>query len=85
MTEKKVIPLKKPKKEMDFKEKVEKFEKYSKDSKEFHKIFTELGFSYVDDGCDGYCPECEKRYDCEVYPELKDDFEDIISPDKPKI
>jgi ssDNA-specific exonuclease RecJ len=41
--------------------------------KEFHKIFTELGFTYVDDGCDGYCPECEKKDDCKVYLELKDD------------
>jgi len=61
MNEKKVIPLRKPKKEMDFKERVEKYEQYSKDPKEFHKIFTELGFTYVDDGCDGYCPECEKK------------------------
>ena len=42
MNEKKVIPLRKPKKEMDFKERVEKYEQYSKDPKEFHKIFTEL-------------------------------------------
>ena len=77
MNEKKVIPLRKPKKEMDFKERVEKYEQYSKDPKEFHKIFTELGFTYVDDGCDGYCPECEKKDDCKVYLELKDDFKDI--------
>ncbi len=57
MKERKVIPFRKPKKEMDFKERVEKCEQYSKNPKEFHKIFTELGFSYVDDGCDGFCPE----------------------------
>jgi len=73
----KVIPLRKPKKEMDFKERVKKFDQYYNNPKEFHKIFTELGFSYVDDGCDGYCPECEKKDDCETYLEIKDDFEDI--------
>lgn len=61
MKGRKVIPLRKPKKEMEFKEKVEKYEQYYKNPKEFHKIFTELGFSYVDDGCDGFCPELEQR------------------------
>ena len=79
----KVIPLRKPKKEMDFKEIVKKFDQYYNNPKEFHKIFTELGFSYVDDGCDGYCPECEKKDACETYPELKDYFKDI-DPGKPK-
>ena len=77
MDEKKVIPLRKPKKEMNFKERVEKYEQYSKDPQEFHKMFTELGFTYVDDGCDGYCPECEKKDDCKVFLELKDDFKDL--------
>lgn len=79
----KVIPLRKPKKEMDFKERVSKFSQYYNNPKEFHKIFTELGFSYVDDGCDGFCPECEKKDSCETYLEIKDDFEDI-NPSKPK-
>ena len=58
-------------------ERVEEYEQYSKNPKEFHKILTELGFTYVDDGCDGYCPEYEKKDDCEVYLELKDNLEDI--------
>jgi len=61
---------KKPNDEMTFKERVEKFEKYCGDPEQYYKIFSELGFSYVDDGCDGYCPECEKKDRCEVYPEI---------------
>jgi len=79
----KVIPLRKPDKEIDFKERIEKFERYYKNPKEFHKIFTELGFNYVDDNCDGYCPECEEKDSCETYLEIKDDFEEDET-NKPK-
>ena len=83
MKYKKVTPLRKPGKEMEYEERVKKFDHYYNNPKEFHKIFTELGFTYVDDGCDGYCPECEKRDHCETYEELKDDFKDF-TPEKPK-
>jgi len=83
MKERKVIPLRKPEKEMGFKERVKKFSQYYNNPKEFHKIFTELGFSYVNDGCDGFCPECEKKDNCETYLEIKDEFEDI-NPSKSK-
>ena len=31
------------------------------------KIFTELGFTYVDDACGGICDICEQKADCTVY------------------
>lgn len=58
-----------------FHETVEKFEQYYNDPEQHHKIFTELGFTYVDDGCDGFCPECEQKLGCKVYEELKDEWE----------
>ncbi len=59
----------------EFKDRVGKFEQYFNDPEQFNKIFTELGFTYVDDGCDGFCPECEQMLKCEAYKELKDDWE----------
>jgi len=64
-----------------FNETVEKFEKYYNDPKQHHKIFTELGFTYVDDGCDGFCPECEQKLKCEIYDELKNDHEKLSDPE----
>jgi hypothetical protein len=58
-----------------FRDRVEKFEQYFGDADQHHKIFTELGFAYVDDGCDGFCPECERMLKCEVYPELREGWE----------
>lgn len=58
--------LNKEKLQAQFKDRVEKFEQYFNDPEQFHKIFTELGFIYVNDGCDDFCPECE------VYKEIKD-------------
>jgi hypothetical protein len=55
-----------------FNDTVEKFEKYYNDPEQFHKIFTELGFIYVDDGCDGFCPECEQMLRCEAHKEIMD-------------
>lgn len=54
---------------------LEKFKQYYNDPEQHHKILTELGFTYVDDGCDGFCPECEQKPDCKVYEELKDEWE----------
>lgn len=58
-----------------FRDTVEKFDQYFNDPKQIHKIFTELGFTYVDDGCDGFCPDCERMLKCEVYKEIKDEWE----------
>lgn len=60
-----------------FKETVEKFEEYFNDPEQHDKIFSELGFTYVEDGCDGFCPECEQKADCEVYEEVKDEWEGV--------
>ena len=68
----KIIPIRPPEKELSFEEKVEKFGKYLHDPEQFNKIFSELGFSYVDDECEGDCPHCEKKNDCTVYADTKD-------------
>lgn len=62
-----------------FKDTVKKFEKHCNDPEQFHKIFTELGFIYVDDGCDGFCPECKQKLECEVYEEIRDEWEGFYS------
>ncbi len=67
---KKVIPIRPPEKEFSFNEKVEKFGQYIHDSEQYNKIFTELGFTFVDDGCEGDCDNCETKDDCTVYPEI---------------
>jgi hypothetical protein len=51
---------------VDFKRRVELFERYYNDPDQYHKIFTELGFSYVVDDCDGYCSDCNHKLTCEV-------------------
>ncbi|MCF6149413.1 MAG: hypothetical protein E3K37_12230 [Candidatus Kuenenia sp.] len=60
-----------------FHESVVKFEKYYNDPEQQHKIFTELGFTNIDDGCDGFCPGCEQKLECDIYDELKDEWEGI--------
>ncbi len=60
----------KEKPKMTFDERAKKFEEYAKDPERQYKIFSELGFSYVDDGCDGYCPDCEQKDTCETAPEI---------------
>ena len=56
----------KPKKDKSFKEVVKEFDRYIHNPDQFHKIFSELGFSYVDDDCDG----CKKKTTCEVYAQI---------------
>jgi hypothetical protein len=41
-----------------FKKRIELFECYYNDPDQHHKIFSEPGFSYMVDDCDGNCPEC---------------------------
>lgn len=79
---KKIIPIRPPEKELSFNEKVQKFGEYMHDPKQQSKIFTELGFTYVDDGCEGDCAACEQRSDCTVYPELLK-FEEKAKQKKP--
>ncbi len=63
----------------DFEEWAKKFNEYLKDPEQCHKIFTELGFTYVKDGCYGFCPECEQMLTCEVYERTKGDWEWIYT------
>ncbi len=49
------------------------------DPLKFNKIYKELGFSYGDDSCNGYCPECEKMYRCDIYKEIRDEREWIYT------
>ncbi len=62
-----------------FRDTVEKFDKYFNDPEQFHEISTELGFTYVNNGCDGCCPECGQMMRCEVYNEMKDEWEWIYT------
>jgi hypothetical protein len=52
---------------LTIKEKIDLFDKYRNDPNQYYKIFTELGFSYIENNCNGYCPECENKSTCEVY------------------
>lgn len=61
-----------------FRERVKCFEAYSRSELDYPKIFSELGFTFVDDGCDGCCPECPNQRTCEAYPELKADWEELL-------
>jgi hypothetical protein len=58
------------KKEKNFQEVVKEFYKYFHDPDQFYKIFSELEFSYVDDGCDGACDHCKQEDTCETYAEI---------------
>ena len=60
----------KPKKKKDFQEVVKEFDKYFHDSDQFYKIFSELGFSYVEDDCNGACDHCKRKDTCETYAEI---------------
>lgn len=62
-----------------FRERVERFEAWSRDEAEYSKIFSELGFTFVDDGCGGTCPICENRPICPTYPELKAEWEALAT------
>ena len=62
-----------------FESQVKKFEHYSDNLKELRKIFAELGFPNVEDICDGFCPECVRMLECEVYEMIKDEWDRIYS------
>ena len=66
----KVIPIKKPQNEMSFEDQVKLFTMFYKSPGEFSKIFTELGFTYVKDGCNGNCIPCKKKKSCETYRKI---------------
>ncbi len=49
-----------------------KFGQYLHDPDSYGNIFTELGFTYRDEGCDGGCEECDRKNDCTVYAAVKE-------------
>lgn len=55
------------------KKRIELFDRYHNDPDQYHKLFTELGFSYMVDECDFNCVDCENKPTCEIYAEIKDD------------
>jgi len=55
---------------------IDLFERYLNDPDKHHKIFTELGFSYMVDECDFNCADCKEKLTCEVFAEFEDDKED---------
>jgi hypothetical protein len=57
------------------KKRIELFDRYHNAPDQYHKIFTELGFSFMVDECDGNCPDCKDKGTCEVFLKIKDDEE----------
>lgn len=51
---------------------IEKFENDARNSKEFKTIPADAGLSYVIEGCDGFCPECDLVLTCETYEKIKE-------------
>lgn len=42
---------------------------------EFHEIFAEFDFGYIDSGCNFFCPECRDILKCEAYKEIGESWE----------
>jgi hypothetical protein len=59
------------------KKRIELFESYHNDPDQHHKLFTELGFSYMVDECDGNCTDCKEKTTCEIFAKIKENEEDI--------
>jgi len=57
------------------KKRIELFDRYHNDPDQYHKIFTEPGFSFMVDECDGNCHDCNDKGTCEVFTKIKDDEE----------
>ncbi len=66
---KKVIPIRQPILPYDFKETVKKFNQFSKTENDQYKIYSELGFSYIEqDDHSSLCPNCLRNGSCPVHP-----------------
>ncbi len=57
-----------------FRTKGNNLEHYFNYHKKFH-LFPNLSFIYIEDTCDGFCPDCKEMPRCEFYKELKDEWE----------
>ncbi len=53
--------------------------KFDCDSEQFLDIFAEFDFTDIEDGCDGFCPECELISKCENYQEIKDEWDSFYT------
>lgn len=39
-------------------------------SEGIRKEITELGFTYIEGGCDGLCHECDESFECSAYKKI---------------
>jgi len=67
-----------PDEDSEFRRRAELFEADNRDEAKYPKIFSELGFTFIDDGCDGFCPECPNQRTCDAYPELKAGWAELL-------
>ena len=54
-----------------FKKRVELFERYHNDPDQHHKLFTELGFSYIFNNCGVNYADWKEKTTCKVFAEIK--------------
>ena len=55
-----------------FKDTVEKSEECCE---ELDQVCAECDFLCVEDICNGFCPECERMLRCDIYEEIKGEWE----------
>jgi Arc/MetJ-type ribon-helix-helix transcriptional regulator len=55
---------------------VEKIE-HTNEPEILQKILLELGSTYIEEGCDGLCLECEKISTCEAHKKIMDEWEKL--------
>ena len=41
----------------------------------FLDVFSDFDFSYIDDACNYFCPECRKSTSCEIYVDIKNEWD----------
>ncbi len=51
----------------------------SHQSENIHKEITELGFTYVENGCDGLCHECDAISECAAYKKMTEARDKLYS------
>lgn len=48
-------------------------------SENIHKEIAELGFTYVENGCDGLCHECDDMSECAAYKKMIETWNKLYS------
>jgi hypothetical protein len=38
-------------------------------------VFSDFDFSYMDSDCDYFCPECKRSANCEIYVDVRKEWE----------